>query len=108
MAKKAGGPSKSKTIRDYKEANPDAGPKAIAEALGKQGTKVTAGFVSTVLSNARRKARKGRRGRPRGGRPAVARRASFDQLVQAKELVVTMGGVDKARQALDALAKLLD
>lgn len=106
MARKAGGPSKSKAIRDYKADNEDAGPKAIAEALAKDGIKVSAGFVSTVLSNARKKARKGRRGR-RGGRPPMARRANLDQLVQAKKLVDTMGGVDKARQALDVLARLL-
>src|SRR4029450_8559244 len=104
MAKKAGGPSKSKAIRDYKAANADAGPKAIAEALGKDGMKVSAGFVSTVLSNARKKARKGRRGR----RPAAACTASLKQLVMAKKLAAKMGGVNEARQALDLLAKLLD
>jgi len=108
MAKRAGGPSKSKAIRDYKESNASAGPKAIAEALGKDGVKVSAAFVSTVLSNARKKARKGRRGR-RGGRPAGGGgNASLAQLVQAKRLAQKMGGVDKARATLDLLAKLLD
>ena len=107
MAKKAGGPSKSKAIRDYKAANDGAGPKAIAEALAKDGIKVSAGFVSTVLSNARKKSRKGRRG-GRGGRPAVAGGASLRQLVLAKRLAEKMGGVNEARQALNLLAKLLD
>ncbi len=107
MARKAGGPSKSKAIRDYKSAHEDAGPKAIAEALAKDGVKVSAGFVSTVLSNARKKARKGRRGR-RGGRPATTGSASLKQLVLAKKLAEKMGGVNEARQALNLLAKLLD
>ena len=107
MARKAGGPSKSEAIRNYKAAHADAGPKAIAEALTKDGTKVSAQFVSTVLSNARKKAGKGRRGR-RGGRRAAAGSASLKQLVLAKKLAEKMGGVAEARQALNLLAKLLD
>src|SRR4029453_19480936 len=104
MAKKAGSPSKSEAIRNYKAAHPDAGPKAIAESLTKDGTKVSAQFVSTVLSNARKKAGK-RRGR-RGGRRAAAGNATLHQLVLAKKLAARMGGVQQARQALDTLAKL--
>ena len=37
MAKKAKSGNKSSSIRDYKAANPDASPKAIAEALNKTG-----------------------------------------------------------------------
>jgi hypothetical protein len=106
MARRAaGGSSKSAAIRAYKTANPDAGPKEIAESLGKNGVKVSAAFVSTVLSNARRKARKGRRkGGRRGGRAAGD---PFAHLVQAKRLSDQMGGVEKARAALDALARIL-
>jgi len=106
MAKKSGGPSKSQAIRDYKADHADAGPKAIAEALGKEGVKVSAQFVSTVLSNARKKSGKGKRGR-RKGRKAAGAGNMLNQLVLAKKLAARMGGVDKARQALDTLAKLL-
>jgi len=105
MARKAGGASKSKAIRDYKAAHSDAGPTAIAEALTKEGTKVSPQFVSTVLSNARKKGRKGRRGR-RGGKAAGAN-SSLRQLLAAKRLAARLGGIDAARQALDTLAKLL-
>jgi hypothetical protein len=104
--KSAGAPNKSELIRRYKAAHGDAGPTAIAEALSKDGTKVTPQFVSTVLSNDKRRARKGRRkgmrrgGRPRGGDP-------LQTLVQAKKLADQMGGLHKARAALDALAKIL-
>ena len=47
--------NKSVAIRDYRAANPEAPPKAIAEALAKMGISVSAQFVSTVLSNAKRK-----------------------------------------------------
>jgi len=107
MAKKSGGPSKSKAIRDYKAAHDDAGPKAIAEALSKDGIKVSAAFVSTVLSNARKKSGKGKRGR-RGGRKAAGAGSALKQLVLAKKLAARMGGIEVARQALDTLAKLLD
>src|SRR5438270_11709133 len=108
MARRAaGGPNKSQSIRAFKADHADAGPKAIVEGLSKQGVKVSAAFVSTVLSNARRKGRKGRR---RGGRrPAAAggRNDAVATLVQAKRLADQMGGIDKARTALDALAKIL-
>lgn len=110
MAKKSSGGNKSSAIRKYKSENPDAGPKIIAEALNKEGLKVTAGFVSTVLSNdKKRSGQGGRRGRRRG-RPAASGRGgdvAVAQLIQAKKLADQMGGVEQARQALDALAKLL-
>jgi hypothetical protein len=104
--KAAGGPTKSELIRNYKSDHDDAGPTAIATALTKEGTKVTPAFVSTVLSNAKRKGRKGRRrvgrrvGRPAGGDPVQV-------LMQAKKMADQMGGIDKARSALDALARIL-
>jgi hypothetical protein len=107
------GASKSEAIRNYKNSHQDAGPTAIAAALTKEGTKVTPAFVSTVLSNAKRKGRRkmGRRKMVRRGRrPAVvARRSSdpVDRLIQAKKLAEQMGGVEQARAALDALARIL-
>jgi hypothetical protein len=105
MARKSGGPNKSAAIRAYKSSHQDAGPKDIAEGLSKDGVKVTPAFVSTVLSNDKRKTRRGRRRGRRGGRGARAGR--FADLVQAKRLADQMGGIDKARAALEALAKIL-
>jgi hypothetical protein len=107
MAKKSGGPNKSVAIREYKAAHGDAGPKAIAEALGKDGLKVTPAFVSTVLSNDRRKAGKGRRRRRGGRRGAPRGNQALASLIQAKKLAEQMGGIEPARRALNALAKLL-
>lgn len=100
MARKSGGQNRSAAIRAYKEKNPDAKPKAVAEGLAKEGVKVSAGYVSTVLSNQRRKG--GKRRKKRGGS------AGYADLVQAKRLADAMGGVDKARAALSALSKILD
>ncbi len=108
MAKKAvavDGPSKSEAIRSYKNGNPDAGPKAIAAALADDGIKVTPAFVSTVLSNDKRKSgRIGGRGR---GRRAAGGDSSLDSLIQAKKLAEQMGGIERARAALDALERIL-
>lgn len=105
--KKAGEPNKSKIIRDYKSEHPNEGPKLIAAALAASGLKVTPGFISTVLSNDKRKSGK-TRGPGRGRRPAAAASSdSLEQLIQAKRLVDKLGGVEKARAAIDALAKLL-
>jgi hypothetical protein len=103
----AGGPNKSDAIRKYREHNSDAGPKDISAALAKDGIKVTPGFVSTVLSNDRRKAGTGRRkkgGKRPGSKPG---RDPLATLMQAKRLADQMGGVGKARAALDALARIL-
>jgi geranylgeranyl pyrophosphate synthase len=69
--------------------------------------KISSQYVSTILSNARRK--KGRRVRAtaaasngRGGGIDVA------QLVKAKQLVRKLGGIDQAKKMIDALAKILD
>jgi hypothetical protein len=111
MAKKSkGGPNKSLEIRNYKASNPTASPKEIAEALSKGGMSVSAQFVSTVLSNARKKGGKvGKRG-PKPGRKAAmaaAGGASIENLIKAKRLVEQLGGVDQARSAINALAQLL-
>ena len=108
MARKAAaaveGPNKSEAIRNYKNSNPDAGPKAIAAALADDGIVVTPAFVSTVLSNDKRKS--GRIGGRRGRRPAGGE-ASLDSLIQAKKLAEQMGGIEQARAALDALERIL-
>src|SRR5690242_10429052 len=104
MAKKAAaGANKSATIRNYKKEHPEAGPTEIATSLSKDGTRVTPQFVSTVLSNDKR--RGGKRGRRRLGRPrgrsgtAAGRRATSDNnflqnLVEAKKLAERMGGIE--------------
>jgi hypothetical protein len=87
-------------IRDYKKEHRSAGPTEIADALTKNGSKVSPQFVSTVLSNARRKGRKGGSAKAAGG-------DTVQTLVRAKKLSDQMGGIDKARAALNALARIL-
>lgn len=86
-------------IRDYMKANPKAGPKAVSQALSKPGFKVTAAFVSTVKSTDKRKNGSSRY----TGGDSISMRS----LLQVKEIIQLMGGVDKAKQALDAYARLV-
>jgi len=124
--KKSAGVNKSAAIREYKAANPSHKPKQIAEALSGQGLDVSAQFVSTVLSNSKTKSRKtGRKpGRPAKtagraksvGRPAKSARKvaaagssdSYESLLQVKQLVGEMGGVDNVRNALAVYEELVD
>ena len=100
--KKAGGVNKSQSIRDYHKAHPRHKPKQIAAELGNKGVKVSAQFVSTILSTSKRKKSIGKPGRPKGsvsrrGRPRKSstssnREVSFDALltVPAKIRVVSV------------------
>jgi len=108
MAKKRGGTNLSAEIRKYVEANPGSKPKEISAGLASAGVKVTPTYVSTILSNERRKSGKGKRRGRRPGRPAG--KSSGDvlaNLVMAKKLADKMGGIESARAALDTLAKIL-
>lgn len=124
MAKKAAasGINKSEVIREYKSKNPGMGPKAIAEKLKvEHGEEVSAQFVSTVLSMAKKRDDKGGpkrgRGRPPGsGKAATAAKLaakptgglSVELLLKAKKLASELGGVEEAKAALDALARIMN
>lgn len=96
-SKKSG--SKSQAIRDYKAAHPDAKPKAIVAALAEMKITVTPATVSTTLSMDKRKSKKTRKSKDNS--------STLETLIQAKKMADQMGGVAKAREALNALAKIL-
>jgi hypothetical protein len=106
MAKKRGGTNLSAEIRKYVAANPNAKPKAISAGLAAAGVKVTPTYVSTILSNERRKSGKRKRRGRKPGRPSG--NDVHANLILAKKLADQMGGVIKARIALDTLARILD
>lgn len=119
MAKKAAseGPNKSELIRDFKKKNPTAKPKAIVEQLNKEhGLNISAQFVSTVLTQAKKRKGTGKRGRPAGSgkaktsAPAAAKLSgdvSLELLRKANKLATELGGVAEAKKALEALSKIL-
>ena len=94
--------SKSARIRQYQADHPEAGPTAVARALGRYG--ITRGFVANVTSREKAKAqpkRKTVKKRVKAKRiaPAIT---SFDGVVAAAELIKTCGSVEQAKQAIDA------
>ena len=98
-----GGPNKSDAIRDYLAKNKDAKPKEIIEALAKQGIKVSQALVGNVKFTSGKKTVKAKK---KAGRPPRADLTAAD-LLEAKRLADQLGGISKAKQALETLEKLV-
>jgi hypothetical protein len=94
MAKRAN--SKAAKIRALLAERPDAKAAEVVEALKAQKVKVSVAQVYNV------KATSGA-----NGKPAAKKASGYESLIQAKKLADAMGGVDKARAALDVLARLV-
>ena len=96
--------NKSKAIRDYQTKNPNAAPKAVAEALAKQGIDVTPTYVNTIKATEKKKTA----GKPGGAAKAKpdAANITMSNLMKAKQLAEVLGGAERAKAALDALDKL--
>jgi hypothetical protein len=101
MAKKPARGVKTQAIHDYLKANAKAKAAEVVVALGKQGITVT---PSSVYNLKARKTMGRRRRKARAGGQTVG--LSITGLLAAKKLVDAVGGIDQAREALDALAKL--
>ena len=97
--------NRSEVIRDFKEGNPNAKPKRIAEHLkDKYGIEVSAQYVSSILSNAKRKGGKiGKRGRPRKPSETIG----SNELFLVKQLIEQVGSIDAARQAIQTYDELM-
>src|SRR5262245_49343219 len=113
-----GGLNRSQAIRDYMAEHRREGPKDIIAGLAQRGIEVSAALVSNVKYGSARKGAK-RRGTRKGGRRrglvgsrrgrasiTVSDKVSISLLIEAKRLVDKLGGIERARQALDTLARL--
>ena len=93
--------NKTQLIKDALAKNPKASPIEIAEGLKNHG--ISAPYVSTVKSSLKAK-------RPtKTAKKKVAKKrdkVSLGDLVKASRLAEELGGVDKAQEMLNALAKL--
>lgn len=105
--------SKSQAVRDYLAEHPSAMPKEIAPAVKTaHGLDVSPQMISMIKSKLGQKGR--RRGRKaRAAAPAAAShratnsaRFTIEDLVTAKKLAQSMGGIPRAQEALAALARL--
>ena len=113
--------TKAAAIRAYMKRRPEAGPTEIARALTKKGIAISAAHVSNVKAYNKRAAEangeahqangeaastSGRKPGRRGRKPAPRDVVSLGALLEARKFAERVGGVDKASELLDALAKL--
>lgn len=105
MAKKKRG-AKSQAIREQLSANPDAMPKDVIATLKKKGMSVSSQMVSTLKSKMSGGTKKRRRRKKRVAARQNGQMISMNDLVEAKKLADRLGGLEKAQEAVAALAKL--
>ena len=105
------GVNRSEEIRKaFEKMGGDAAPKDIIKVLGARRIKVSSALVSNVRaamaggSRTRGKGKSRRRGRPRRSAPNGS--VVLADLLEAKRLIEKTGGIEQAKQALDALARL--
>jgi orotate phosphoribosyltransferase len=94
--------SKSQAIRDYLKVNKKAKAAEVVAGLAAQGITVTPAAVYNLKA---RKSMGKRRSKARTGGQTVT--LSITHLLAAKKLVDSVGGFAEARDAIDALAKLV-
>lgn len=96
-----GGVSKADAIRaKFDQLGYDARPRDVIAALKSEGVKVTSAQVSMLRAklSTNGKATKS---------PASASSVPFEHLVAAKQLADRLGGINRARAALESFAKLV-
>lgn len=104
MAKKKAGVNKSKAIKEALAAHTTASSGEIVDLLAAKGIAVTSTYVANVKSTLKKS--KGRRKGKKAAAKAASDTVSLSTLLQAKKLAADLGGVEEARVALAALAKL--
>jgi hypothetical protein len=86
--------NKAAKIREALTANPSASVKEIIAELKAHRVRVVPAQVYAIRSTM-------------GNGTVKHKPNAYDALIQAKRLADSMGGIDKARAALDVLAKLV-
>lgn len=107
----AGYGQKSEAIRAAaKSLGKKVRPRDVIAMLKEQGIEVSSAQVSTTLkAMGMRRTRRGRGAGVRAAAPRAIGRSesiSIDDLIAAKKLVEQLGGIDQAKTAISALAKL--
>ena len=104
--------TKTQAVRDALKANSKKQPKEIAAMLQAEGWDVKAQLVSVVKSNmgaVKRKKKAATAPAPVAAGPVVPKDAvSIGLLQKAKKLARDLGGIKEAKDAIDALALILD
>lgn len=98
--------NKSQAVRDYVKEHPAAANKEVAEALTKQGIKITANHVANIKSKAGTKKGKRKRRRQAAEVIAVKTGVGVPEIKAAFGLLKQCGGLAQAREALVAAAEI--
>ncbi|HEY1600863.1 MAG TPA: hypothetical protein VGG64_14745 [Pirellulales bacterium] len=101
--KRAGSPSKAQAIRDeFTSQGAGARPKDVIANLKAKGIEVSSAQVSNI------KATLGtvKHGRKHNGKAGSNGTLSIEALLEAKKLADRIGGIEAARHAIEALARL--
>jgi hypothetical protein len=93
--------AKSNAIREYLKANKRAKASEVVAALSAKGIKVSIPMVYNLKARSRMGKRR-RAARSKGETVTL----SISNLLAAKRLVDEVGGIEQAREAISALAKL--
>ena len=121
MAKK-GGANRTAKVREYMTAHPEQTNAEVFHGLESQGTHVSRSLVSQVrkqLGMRQSGGTKKRAGKKKVGKKKIARKETAmarpsgrgrgittEDLFEAKKLADELGGLDRVREALDALERL--
>jgi hypothetical protein len=105
MAKKQA-VNKSQTVRDYLKAHPSTTNKEVAEALTKQGLKISPNHVANIKSQMN--ASKGKRKRRKRAATAMSTESGVSvlEIKAAFMLLKECGGIESAKKALDAAREI--
>lgn len=96
--------AKAQAIRDAIAKTPEASAQEIVAAVKESGLRVTPQMVYGLRARAAKGPKKRRGGRIKASSNGAG--FSIDTLILAKKLANQLGGVEKAKEAMDALAKL--
>jgi hypothetical protein len=99
--------NKTAVVKEYLDANPNAGPSEVVAALAEKKINVTANYVSNIKSKSKSGGKRVvRRGRKAASVKASANGSLSGKLAEAIDLVEKVGGIEKARETLDAVKAL--
>lgn len=100
---------KTKAVREYRAAHPNATGQEIADALAKTGTPVRLATVNNILwAEKKRPKAKRVRLRAKTGSPKVGKKTSqrWGEMQRFKQMVDAFGGIRAVKSALAALESL--
>jgi hypothetical protein len=105
MAKKQA-VNKAQSVRDYFKAHPGTGNKEVAEALTKQGIKISPNHVANIKS--KMTVSKGKRKRRSKAASAMSTKSgiSVHEIKAAFVLLKQCGGIEPAKKALAAALEI--